>query len=160
MLDRFFQSKHIVPSPWSEPVQKVNLLTKIDEEERSMGANEQKRNAASQTDIHIPLSVDFNALFSEHLFPSDTRALLPVSSSTSPLLPLSHTGNYKLTESQIEELNRGESFSNSSLRRKLFNNDSDSSSSTHCTPEKAGPSEDCWQSPPLVFLLLGVCRRY
>lgn len=65
------------------------------------------------------------------------------------------TEAYRLSESQIDELNKGDSFSNSSLRRKLFGNDSGSSDSlevSNNTPDKNThvPSTDCWDSPPLV----------
>ena len=56
--------------------------------------------------------------------------------------------------SESEESNKGDSFSNSSLRRKLFNNDHDSSESgsTPSTPEKSLTSleADFLQSPSLV----------
>lgn len=35
-INKFFEKEHIVPSPWSEPVQKVDLLAKIEEEEKSV----------------------------------------------------------------------------------------------------------------------------
>ena len=59
--------------------------------------------------------------------------------------------------SESEESNKGDSFSNSSLRRKLFNNDHDSSESgsTPSTPEKSLTSleADFLQSPSLVSFL-------
>lgn len=49
VIDKFFENGQIVPSPWSEPVQKVNLLAKIEEEERSMhnASSSSKRNSTS-----------------------------------------------------------------------------------------------------------------
>lgn len=44
-INKFFEKEHIVPSPWSEPVQKVNLLSKV-EEEKSM-TSDGKRNGKS-----------------------------------------------------------------------------------------------------------------
>ena len=65
------------------------------------------------------------------------------------------TEAYRLSDSQIDELNKGDSFSNSSLRRKLFGNDSGSSDSLDTSQNIADrnqpvPSVDCWDSPPLV----------
>lgn len=70
-------------------------------------------------------------------------------------VPYFITEAYRLSDSQIDELNKGDSFSNSSLRRKLFGNDSNSSDSlesSHDTSDKNHPipSTDCWDSPPLV----------
>lgn len=62
---------------------------------------------------------------------------------------------YRLSDSQIEDLNRGESFSNSSLRRKLFNNDSDCSMSDN-SPERLTPSRPSNQESPTMVCIMDV----
>ena len=63
-IDKFFEKEQIVPSPWSEPVQKVNLLAKIDEEEKSvLNTSVSKRNGR----LSHPL-IDFPILSSFHMY--------------------------------------------------------------------------------------------
>ena len=69
-IDKFFEKEQIVPSPWSEPVQKVNLLAKIDEEEKSvLNTSVSKRNGRlSHPLIDFPLLICRLFIYSAILF--------------------------------------------------------------------------------------------